>query len=300
MSLTRFGEAIPRLQQTAAKLEAMRSASSHDMETERILAQCLASLGLSLSWNARQPEAEAATARAVTLAESLVARFPHETNLKQDLWRVYDSAASIYEEIDDARGFELSDKSRQVVEEIIAGDRANAQARRYLSKTFSRLGISAANLGKPDDAVGFLERALAILTELQEKDPLNREYDRDLRVLYVRLGVTHTKQRDFPAALAAFEKSAAFFEKQLAADPANTILLTDAASAYRHMGLTHKELAETSDPSARGRHLAAAKESYQRALDALLKADASKALPESSRTLVDSLRKDIAELAGTE
>jgi hypothetical protein len=69
----------------------MRSASGDDKESERILAQCLASLGLSLSWNARQPEAEAATARAVTLAESLVARFPHETNLKQDLWRVYDS-----------------------------------------------------------------------------------------------------------------------------------------------------------------------------------------------------------------
>jgi non-specific serine/threonine protein kinase/serine/threonine-protein kinase len=297
MSLTRFGEAIPRLEQTAAKLEALRSATGEDKETERILAQCLASLGLSLSWNARQPEAETATARAVSLAESLVARFPHETNLKQDLWRVYDSAASIYEEIDDARGFELSGKSRRVAEEIITGDPANAQARRYLSKSFSRLGISAANLGRPDEAVGFLERALAILTELQEKDPLNREYDRDLRVLYVRLGVTHTKQRDFPAALTAFEKSAAFFEKQLAADAANTILLTDAASAYRHAGLTHKEVAATSDMAARQRHLAAAKDNYQRALNALLKAEAAKALPESSRTLVDALRRDLSELA---
>ena len=300
MTLTKFGEAIPRLQQAAGRLDAVRQAARDDTETERILAQCLASLGLSLSWNARQQEAEAETARAVTLAQSLVARLPHETNLRQDLWKVYDSAASIYEEIDDARGLELSEKSRRVAEEIIAGDRANAQARRYLSKSFSRLGISAANLDRPDEAVGFLERALAILTELQEKDPLNREYDRDLRVLYVRLGVTHTKQRDFAAALAAFEKSAAFFEKQLTADAANTILLTDAASAYRHAGLSHKELAETSDPSARARHLAAAKETYQRALDALLKADASKALPESSRTLLDTLRKDIAELASAE
>ena len=296
MTLGRFGEAIPRLQQAAAKLEALRRANRDDTETERILAQCLASLGLALSWNARQPEAEAETTRAVTLAESLVERFPRETNLKQELWKVYDLAASIFEEIDDARGFELSDKSRRVGEEIVAADRANAQARRNLSKSFSRLGVSAANLGKPDEAIALLERALAIVLELQEKDPLNRDYERDLRVLYVRLGVTQFKQRDFPAALAAFEKSAAFFEKQLAADAGNTILLTDAAMAYQQAGHAHKELAETSDAAVRQRHLAAAKESYQRAFDALSKADANKALPESSRSLLDSLRKELEGL----
>jgi tetratricopeptide (TPR) repeat protein len=212
------------------------------------------------------------------------------------VWKVYDSAASIYEEIDDARGLELSEKSRAVAEEIIAADRANAQARRNLSKSFSRLGISAANLGRSDEAVAFLDRALAIVLELQERDPLNSDYGRDLRVLYVRLGVTHFKRRDFHAALAAFEKSAAFFEKLLASDPANTILLPDAAMAYQQAGHAHKELAHDADPAIRQKHLVGEKENYERALDALSKADAAKALPESSRTLLDKLRKDLAEL----
>jgi tetratricopeptide (TPR) repeat protein len=249
MTLGRFNAAIPRLQQAVVKLEALRRQHPDEVESERILAQCLASLGLALSWDTRQPEAEAQTARATALAESLVARAPNEMNLKQDLWKVYDSAASIYEEIDDARGFELSEKSRRVAEEVVAADWANAQARRNLSKSFSRLGISAANLGRPDEAIAHLERALAIILELQEKDPLNTDYGRDLRVLYVRLGVTQSKQRDFRAALMAFERSVAIFEGQLAGDAANTILLPDIAMAYQHAGNAHKELAAETDPA---------------------------------------------------
>jgi non-specific serine/threonine protein kinase/serine/threonine-protein kinase len=294
--LSRYAEAIPLLQQAAGKIESLRRTNPDDMETERILAYCLASLGLALSWESRQPEAEAEMARAVTIAESLVARFPGDTNLKQDLWRTYETASSIYEEIDDARGFELCDKSRQVVEEIIAADRANVQARHNLSKSFSRLGISASNIGKHAEGIGFLERAMAILFELQEKDPLNRGYDRDLSALYIRIGVTQIKQREFPAALVAFQKSAEIYEKQLAMDAANTIALRDSAIAYRHAGLVHKELAKTADQQARQIHLAAEKENYQRALDALLKADAQKALPESSRVLIETNRKDIEAL----
>ena len=295
-NLSKYAEAIPLLRTTAAEIEMLRRKYPDDLETERILAQSLSSLGLALSWESRQPEAEAEMTRAVEIAESLVTRLPHDTNVKQLLWKVYESASSIYEEIDDAKAFQLCDKSRQVVEEIIAADRANAQARHNLSKTFSRLGISAANLNRPEEAIGYLERAMAIVREMHEKDPLNRGYDRDLSALYIRMGVTRYKQRDFPAALAAFQNSAVSFEKQIAADPANTILLRDSAIAYRHAGITHKELAQTDDEEVRQMHRAAEKENYQRALDVLFKAQAQKALPESSRVLIERCQKDIAEL----
>ena len=295
-NLYRYAEAIPLLQQAAGKIEALRRTYTDDAETERILATCLAYLGLALSWESRQPEAEAEMTRAVTIAESLVARFPNDTNLKQDLWKTYESASGIYEQIDDARAFELCDKSRRVAEEIIAADPANAQARHNLSKSFSRLGVSASHLGKPVEALGFLERAMAIVLELQEKDPLNRGYDRDVSALYIRIGLARLKQRDFTGALAAFEKSAELYEKQLAADAANTIALRDSAIAYRHAGLVHKELAKTDNWQTRQNHLAAEKENYQRALDALLKAQAQKALPEYSRKLIETYRKDIEEL----
>ncbi len=171
INLSRFAEAIEPLKQAAGKIEALRRTYADDVETERILARCLASLGLALSWESRQPEAEAEMMRAVTISESLVARFPNDMNIKQDLWKTYESASSIFEEIDDARAFELCEKSRRVVEEIIAADPANAQARHNLSKSFSRLGISASNLGKSVEALGYMERAMAIILELQKKRP---------------------------------------------------------------------------------------------------------------------------------
>jgi len=295
-NLNRDAEGIPLLQRAAVKIEELRRTNADDAETQRILARCLASLGVALSWESRQPEAEAAMTRAVAIAASLAARFPNDTNLKLELWKTYESASSIYEQIDDARAFELCEKSRRVVEEIIAADPANAQARHNLSKSFSRLGVSASHLGKPVAALGFLERAKAIVLELQKKDSLNRGYDRDASALHIRIGLARLKQRDFTGALAAFEKSAELYEKQLAADAANTIALRDSAIAYRHAGLVHKELAKTNNPQTRQMHLAAEQENYQRALDALLKADAQKALPDFSRKLIDTYRKDIEEL----
>jgi non-specific serine/threonine protein kinase/serine/threonine-protein kinase len=296
INLSRFAEAIEPLKQAAIKLEALRKTYADDVEAERILARCLASLGLSLSWETRQQEAEAEMARAVSIAESLASRYPNDTNVKQDLWKIYESASSIYEEVDDARAYELCDKARKVVESVIAVDRANAQARHNLSKIFSRLGISASNIGQPAAALDFLERAKAIILELQEKDPLNRGYDRDLSALYIRIGVARLKQRDYNGALAAYEKSAELYEKQIANDAANTIAMRDSAIAYRHAGSVHRELAKTANGQTRQLHLAAEIESYQKALNALLKAQAQKALPEINLKLLENIRKDIEEL----
>ena len=293
---SRYAEAIPPLRLAASKLEELHRMNAGDTEIERILAKSLVSLGVALSWESRQPEAEAEMTRAVAIAESLVARFQNDTNLKQDLWKFYESASGIYEEIDDARAFELCEKSRRVVEKIIAADPVNAQARHNLSKSFSRLGISASNLGKHAEAISYLEQAITIILELQQKDPLNRGYDRDVSILHIRLGVTRTKQRDFPAALAAFQKGAESFEKQLAEDAANTVALRDSAIAYRHAGVTYKELAKNSAGQTRQTYLSAEKENYQKALDALLKADAQKALPEVSRQLIEQYKKDIEKL----
>jgi non-specific serine/threonine protein kinase/serine/threonine-protein kinase len=296
VNLSRFAEAIPLLRRAADDIEALHRTYADDTETERVLAECLASLGLALSWETRQSEAEAEMMRAVSIAESLAARFPNDTNLRQNLWKVYNSASSIYEEIDDARALELCEKARRVAEEIIAADPVNAQARHNLSRSFSRLGISASNLGETAGALRFLERAMSIVLELQKKDPLNRGYDRDLSALYIRIGITHLKRRDFHNALAAFQQSATLYEKQIAADSSNTIVLRDSAIAYRHAGAANEELSKTADRQTRRAHLAAARENYLRALDALVKAQDQKALPEVNRKLLEEVRKDVEKL----
>ncbi|HJU55464.1 MAG TPA: serine/threonine-protein kinase, partial [Pyrinomonadaceae bacterium] len=83
VDINRFAEAIPLLEQSASEIEALRRGGADDAEPQRILAKCLAYLGFSLSWESRQPEAEAKMNEAVSLAESLAARYPHDANFKQ-------------------------------------------------------------------------------------------------------------------------------------------------------------------------------------------------------------------------
>ena len=46
--------------------------------------------------------------RAIEITESLAARFPNDANYRQNLWRIYQIASGIYEEIDYARMYELA------------------------------------------------------------------------------------------------------------------------------------------------------------------------------------------------
>jgi non-specific serine/threonine protein kinase/serine/threonine-protein kinase len=296
VDLVRFAEAIPLLKQSQGEIEALQKANSGNAEIERILAKCLAYLGVSLSWESRQQEAEAAMTRSVGIAESLAARFPNDTNFRQDLWRIYQVAAVIYEEIDDARAFELCEKARKIVEQIIAVDPANVQARHNLALTFSRLGVSASNLGKIDEALAYLERGGTILSDLQARDPLNRGYDADLTSLQTRIGGAKYKRRDLAGALEAYGKSRASLEKQIEGDPANTRGLRNLALSYRDLGWVHGDYIKTTTGQARQYHLEAAMENNQRALDTLLKLEKDKALTEFDRKILEEVRDTVEKL----
>ena len=216
----KYAEAIPLFQNAADKIEYLRRLNANDADIERIQAKCLTSLAIPLSWESRQREAEAAMTRGVEIAESLAARYPNDANFRQDVYKFYLLASNIYEEIDDQRALELCEKARKVVEDIVAVDRANAQARHNLVKIFSRLGVTAANLGKPSDALEYLEKASEILSELQEKDPLNRGYDHEVSTIYKRIGDAKYKQRELAGALEAYQESRISVEKEIENDPA--------------------------------------------------------------------------------
>ena len=296
IDLSKFAEAIPVLQKAASKIEELRQANEGEAEIERILAKCLTFLGYSLSWESRQPEAEAEMTRAVNITESLAARFPNDTNFRQDLWKIYQAAAVIYEGIDDARAFELCEKARKIGEATIAQDHANAQARHNLAMTFSRLGVSASNLGKPDEALTYLERAATILSELQAKDQLNRGYDSDSSSLHTRIGDAKYKRRDLAGALEAYEKSRASLEKQIERDPANTRVLRNMALSYRNVGWVHSDYIKVTIGQVRLIHLQSAKENYRRALDIMLKVEAQKALSEFDHKILEEVQATVGEL----
>jgi tetratricopeptide (TPR) repeat protein len=205
-------------------------------------------------------------------------------------------AAVIYEEIDDARAFELCEKARKIVEQIIAVDPANVQARHNLAMSFSRLGVSASNLGNQDEALAYLERGAAILSELQVRDPLNRGYDSDSSSLQTRIGGAKYKRRDLAGALEAYEKSRASLEKQIKGDPANTRGLRNMALSCRDLGWVHGDYIKTTTGQARQHHLEAAMVNYRRALNTLLKLEKDKALTEFDRKTLEEVRAAVEEL----
>ncbi|HEV2707214.1 MAG TPA: protein kinase [Pyrinomonadaceae bacterium] len=288
--INRFGEAIPLLEQTESELKALHREGADDAEVQRTLANCLAYLGFVLSWESRQPEAEAKMNEAVSLAESLAARHPHDANFKQELWRTYQTAAVIYEEIDNARMFELGDKARKIAEETAATDRANAQARHNLARTYVRLGTAASLLGRPDEAIAYLEKAAAIYLELMDKDPLNRGYDADAAALYTKLGDARWQRRDYPDALAAYQKSVALFEKKVGEDAADMRALRNLATTRATTGSLHADLVKITAGQTRQTHLAAAKENYHRALELMLKAQAQNTLSAWDLRNIDEMR----------
>jgi tetratricopeptide (TPR) repeat protein len=162
--------------------------------------------------------------------------------------------------------------------------------------TLSRLSVSAANLGKSDEAFAHLERAAAILSELQAKDPLNRGYDSDLSSVYKRTGDAKYKKGDLAGALEAYEKSRASLEKQIERDPANTRLQRNLNSNYADIGWVHGDYIKITTGPTRQAHLEAAKENYRRALDGLLKAEATNAFSEIDRKNLVEVRAAVEEL----
>jgi len=205
-------------------------------------------------------------------------------------------ASGIYEEVDDARAFELCDKARRIAEETIALDRTNAQARHNLAKTFSRLGTFAANLGKPDEALAYLEQTRAILSELQAKDPLSRAYDLDSGSLHKRIGDAKYKKHDLAGALDAYEKSRAAIGKRIEHDASDTTAMRNLAFAYSAIGLVHADYLKTAAGQTRQAHLEAAKENYRQALAVLLKAKSLNALSEFDRKNLEEVRAAIEKL----
>ena len=290
-----YAEAIPLLRQTLARLDELKQKPPNNVEILRVLSKAQATLGNALSWNEQQPEAEAEMARAIEIAEALVAKNPNDANFRQGLWATYLLASGIYEDIDNARAFQLSEKALKVVEETIALDKANAQARYNLAKTFSRLGAVSANLGKSVEALAYLEKAAAILSELVEKDLQNPTYKRDLGIAYTRIGSAKYKARDLTAALAEFEKSATIYQQIYQANTENTFVLRDIAIARKNIGYIHSDLARTANVEKREQHLQAAKENYQSALDILLQSKSNNSFAEVDQKFLEEMQAAVRQ-----
>ncbi|HLL72168.1 MAG TPA: protein kinase [Pyrinomonadaceae bacterium] len=283
-------ETYPPVNKALATLETLRQAHPENVEVQRLLGRGYTLLATTLRWDGKVKEGEAEMAKAFAIGESLAGKYPHDTVLKQGLLNTYLQASQIYQEVDDARSFEILLKALRVAEDSVRNDAANTQARQNLAKTYSLLGNIAVRLKKLDDAVFYLDRSAATFAELEKIEPKNRTYKHDIGRVLMFLGQAKHGRRDFTGALASYDKAVALFEDDVRADPKNLFPLRKLASVHTYIGDTHHALAQTTNGQTRQTHLRTAKENHQRALDIFLQLQTQNALAEEDRKYLEELR----------
>lgn len=281
--LNKYSEAVPILRKAIAGLDQL---DPNHREVQRLLAKSYSNLGNALSWDDKQPEAEREMEKAVTIAESLAAKYPNDTSLLRGVWRTFILASSIYENNKDEIALQFAQKAMKTAERAVATDAADTQAKQNLAKSFSRLGIAFALLNKLPEAVTNLEKAEKLHLELLEREPTSRGYRHDLGTLYTRVGDTKQKQRDLQGSLKAFQKSAELFELAFQGDEKNLLDRRNLAQSLKSVGNVYLELGEKEK----------AKVSFQRALEILNQLKAQNALGEWDNRLLDEVRTTLDKL----
>jgi non-specific serine/threonine protein kinase/serine/threonine-protein kinase len=282
-------ETYPPLRSALSELEALRQTDAYNTEIGRLLGKGYALLGVNMFWDNKPVEGEAEINKALTLSEALAAQNPNDNVVRQGLWHVYTQSSQFYQDSNAARAFEILAKALKLAEEAVKSDPVNTQARQNLAKTYSMLGLITNRLKKLDESAAYLEKSLAVFSELEQAEPRNLTYKDDIGRNLMNLGQTKYQQHDYTGALAAYERAVAVFEYQ-AGDPKNLFPLRRLATVHAYIADVHRDLAKAVAGEESRKHQQTAKENYQRALDLLLQLQAQNALAEYDRKVLEEMR----------
>jgi non-specific serine/threonine protein kinase/serine/threonine-protein kinase len=282
-------ETYPPLRSALSELETLRESDAHNTEIGRLLGKGYALLGVNMFWDNKQAEGEAEINKALTLSETLVAQNPNDNVVRQGLWHVYTQSSQFYQDSNAARALEILAKALKLAEEAVKSDPVNTQARQNLAKTYSMLGLITNRLKKLDESAAYLEKSLAVFSELEQAEPRNLTYKDDIGRNLMNLGQTQYQQHDYTRALTTYEQAVAVFEYQ-ASDPKNLFPLRRLATVHAYIADAHRDLAKAARGEENRKHQQIAKENYQRALDLLLQLQAQNALAEYDRKVLEEMR----------
>ncbi|MFN0278023.1 MAG: protein kinase domain-containing protein [Pyrinomonadaceae bacterium] len=278
-----YSEGIPLFR---AAIDALEKTDQNHQKTRRLTAKVYAYLGNALSWEGQQPAAETEMTKALSIAERLASEFPNDSEIQTAVWQVYILASSIYEGTRDDISFDLAKRALATAAKAAEADKADSQATYNLARSYSRVGITLANVGKLPDAALNLRQAEKIFNEMIEREPKNVIYQRDLATLYVRMGETSEKLRDLPDALLKYQNSAVIYEQIANADELNTLAQRDLAQSLRSIGKMQIALEQVPN----------AKATLQRARDILNRLKEKNALGGYDQQLVNDVEKILSSI----
>ena len=286
----KYSESFPHFERAIAMLEKTRQENPNQIDALKLLGDCHTQFAVALSWEEKQAEAEAQAAKAIEILEPAVANNPNDTNLRTGLWTAYWLTSSVYEEQNDALSHEYALKALSIIEETVERDAANIRAKQQLSKSFSRLGQTSTNTGKPQEAVSYLEKGREILLEIVESRSKNNRLKVDLTTILMRLGEAKFKQENFQSALADFEQAVKIHQDVLQTHAGDVRVSRNLALTYESIAETHEKIAERESGEKSRTARTSAKDYFQKAFDLLLKAEAQNALAEFDRKLLERIR----------
>ncbi|MBC8030280.1 MAG: serine/threonine protein kinase [Pyrinomonadaceae bacterium] len=284
----KYAEAISFFQKVVAMLGEQLGLA--DVESLLLLAEARKQLGNSLSWEGKQKEAEEEMARAVALSEALFAANPFDNRMLTALHQTYMLTSSVYEDVNDTLSNEYAFKALKIIEATVAKDPANIRARQQLGKTYSRLGVTLDNTGKPDQSVLYLEKAVNISRELIGAETKNRRLKYDLATSYIRLGDARKRQRNFRDSITDLERAASVLKELTDADASDNASLRNLANAIESQAKSYEGLAALATGAEKSAQRQMAKQSYQRAYDILQQLEAKNALSKVDRKSMEKLR----------
>ncbi|HEV2799751.1 MAG TPA: protein kinase [Pyrinomonadaceae bacterium] len=285
-----YREAISSFRRAIALLSDAPDGRRGEVEHALLLAEAHKQLGNSLSWDGRQPEAEAEMARAVALSESLFAANPHDNRLRTALYQTYMMTSSVYEEVNDPLSNEYAFKALKIISEAVERDPADVRAGQQLAKAYSRLGVTLDNTGRGWESVLYLGKAVRILRGLADGEAKNRRLRYDLATAYIRLGDAEYRQRNFHDSLDALGRAAAVLTELSDADATDNASLRNLANAAESMAKAHEGLAARAAGVERQSRRQMARQNYQRASDILLRLEAGNTLSRHDRKALDKLQ----------
>ena len=289
----KYSDSFSYFERAIVSLEELRRQQPNKPGILKLLGDCRIQFALALSWEERQNEAEAESAKAREIFETAAADNFNDVNLRIGLWSGYWFPSIVYAEKNDALSHEYAAKALKIIEEIVRQDQANIRAKQQLAKSFSRIGQTSINTGNSQEAILYLEKARQILSEITESRSKNNVLKVELTAILMRLGEAEFKQEKFQNALANFEQALNIHQDVLQTNADDVRVARNLALTYESIAETHQKIAEreTGEKSRTARE--AAKNNFQKTLDILLQLEASNALSEFDRKFLDTTKATV-------
>lgn len=224
-SLSSYGNAIPFYDNAIDILTDVPASPQLD----RLLASCYAQRAYSLSWESRQPEADAEMEKAIEIAEKQNEADHEGIEVR---WLIYWLAGNINEEINNDKFYAFQKKAELIARRTSEADPSDLRARQRLAKTLSHLGQAANDIGRTNEALEYLDESSRIYRSIIESETRNGRLRADLAASLTRLGEARKNNGDTAAALKNFNEAVEMYTAVIAEYPRDKRTRNNLATVY--------------------------------------------------------------------